>query len=152
MEQLPVTTATGAHVLAATDGEVHLASVPAMFDIRFAIAAACADEFQSSRDAVRSWRTAVAAALCHAAAERPRQTRSPVAAVAEPAEQPSQAPDARSQRPGQTRQPILPRRRGTDAAPPVRRARRAPAFRSDRPDLLTPRSVDVIASAACTGS
>jgi len=38
---VPMTTAHGgAHVLAATDGEVHLASAPAMFDTRFAIAAA----------------------------------------------------------------------------------------------------------------
>lgn len=38
---LPVTTAhAGAHVLAAADGEAHLASMPAMFDMRFAIAPA----------------------------------------------------------------------------------------------------------------
>jgi hypothetical protein len=36
---LPVTTAhAGAHILSAADGEPHLASMPAMFDTRFAIA------------------------------------------------------------------------------------------------------------------
>ena len=84
---LPVTTAhAGAHVWPAADGEVHVASVPAMFDTRFAIAAA--PRGSGARDAV-SPAAAVAAAVRHAAARRAAADAIPVAAVAEPAEQPS---------------------------------------------------------------
>ena len=87
---LPVTTAHGgAHVLAATDGEVHLASAPAMFDTRFAIAAAPTVQVRATPSILQ--RPSLPLSVMP-----PQETAAdavPVAAVAEPAEQ-SSKPDA----------------------------------------------------------
>jgi len=87
---VPMTTAHGgAHVLAATDGEVHLASAPAMFDTRFAIAAAPTVQVRATPSILQ--RPSLPLSVMP-----PQETAAdavPVAAVAEPAEQ-SSKPDA----------------------------------------------------------
>jgi hypothetical protein len=87
---LPAATAhAGAHVLAAADGEAHLASIPAMFDTRFAIAPAPAVLVRAT-PSVRdrpSLPLSVVPPQGEAAADA-----IPVAAVAQPTEQ-SSAPD-----------------------------------------------------------
>jgi len=88
---LPVTTAhAGAHVLTAADGEVHLASMPAMFDTRFAIAPAPAVQVRAT-PSVRE-RPALPLSVMPPQGEVAANA-TPVAVVAQPAEQPS-APES----------------------------------------------------------
>lgn len=89
---LQVATAhAGAHILAATDGEAHLASIPAMFDTRFAIAPAPAVLVRATPPVRErpSLPLSVMPPQGEAAADA-----IPVAVAAQPAEQPSAPDDA----------------------------------------------------------
>jgi hypothetical protein len=88
---LPVTTAhAGAHILSAADGEAHLASMPAMFDTRFAIAPAPAVLVRATPSVRERPSLPLSVAPLQ---DKTAPDTIPVAAIAEPAE-PSSKPDA----------------------------------------------------------